>query len=75
MWRRYKPSLQTDNFIKEITIITIAAVVPPYIAATERDYIALYIIGKDVAHRNILKRSKKSLKLNLKNKFKDRFQE
>ena len=66
MRRRYKPSLQTDNFIEEITTITTAAVVPPRTITTERDYIALYITEKDVAHRNILKRSKKSLKLNLK---------
>ena len=66
MWRRYKPSLQTDNFIKEITTITTVAVVPLRITATERDHIALYIIGKDITYKNILTRSKKSLKLNLK---------
>ena len=33
--------------------------------ATNKDYIALYIIRKDITYRNILKRSKKSLKLNL----------
>ena len=33
--------------------------------ATNRDYIALYIIKKDIAYGNILRRSKKSLKLNL----------
>ena len=66
MRRRYKPSLQTNNFIEEIiTIITVAAA-PPCITVTERDYVALYIIGKDVAYRNISKRSKKSLKLSLK---------
>ena len=65
MWKKYKPFLQTNNSIKEITI-TVVAVVPPYITATKRDHIALYIIGKDVAYKNILKRSKKSLKLNLK---------
>ena len=66
MRRRYKPSLQTDNSIEEITTMTVAAVVPPCITATERDYVALYIIGKDVAYKNILKTNKKSLKLNLK---------
>ena len=66
MWRRHKPSLQTDNSIKEITTITTAAIVPPRITVTERDHIALYIIGKDVTYGNILKRSKKSLRLNLK---------
>ena len=66
MWRRYKLSLQTDNFIEEIITITIVAVVPLYITVTERDHVALYIIGKDVTYKNILKRSKKSLKLSLK---------
>ena len=46
-------------------IITIATATTPYITATERDHIALYVIGKDVAHKNILRRNKKSLKLNL----------
>ena len=66
IWRRYKPFLQTDNFIEEIITITIAVVVPPYITATERDHVALYVLGKDVAYRNILKRNKKSLRLNSK---------
>ena len=66
MQRKYKPFLQTNNFIKEIIIIIIAAVVPLYITATKRNYIALYIIGKNTAYKNILKRSKKNLKLNLK---------
>ena len=66
MRRRYKPSLQTDDSIEEITTITIAAVAPLHTTVTERDHVALYIIGKDVTHKNILKRSKKSLKLNLK---------
>ena len=52
--------------IKEITTIIIATIAPLYITATKRDYIALYIIGKDITYKNILKRSKKSLKLNLK---------
>ena len=37
----------------------------PCITATERDYVALYIIGKDITYKNILRRSKKSLKLSL----------
>ena len=66
MRRRYKYFLQTDNFIEEIITITIVAVVPLYITVTERDYVALYVIGKDVAYKNILKRSKKSPRLNSK---------
>ena len=46
-------------------IITIVTVVTLYIIATERNYIALYIIGKDITYRNILRRNKKSLKLNI----------
>ena len=65
MQRRYKPSLQTDDFIKEITTITIVTVVTPCTTATERDHITLYIIGKDVAYKNILRRNKKILKLSL----------
>ena len=63
MWRKYKPFLQTDNSIEEIITIIIVAVVTPRTTATERDYIALYITGKDIIYKNILKRSKKSLKL------------
>ena len=33
--------------------------------ATNKDHIALYITKKNIAYKNILKRSKKSLKLNL----------
>jgi autonomous glycyl radical cofactor GrcA len=69
IWRKYKLSLQTDDFIKEITTITITTVataVTPYIIITDRNHIALYIIRKDIAHENILKRSKKSPRLNLK---------
>ena len=73
MRRRYKPSLQTNNSIEEIITITAAAVVPPYITITERDHIALYIIGNDITYRNILKRSKKSLRLNLKINLKTAF--
>ena len=67
--RKYKLSLQTNNFIKKIITITIIAVVTiatPCITTTNKDHVALYIIRKDVAYGNILKRNKKSLKLNLK---------
>jgi len=69
MWRRYKLSLWTDNSIEEITtttITTVITVVTPYTTATDRNHVALYIIGKDVAYRNILRRNKKSLKLSLR---------
>ena len=66
MQRKYKPFLQTDNSIEEIIIITVTAIAPPYITATERDHVASYIIGKDITYKNILKRSKKSPKLSLK---------
>ena len=66
MWRRHKPSLQTNNSIKEIITITIAAAVPPYTTVTKKDHIALYIIKKDITYKNILKRNKKSPKLSLK---------
>jgi hypothetical protein len=46
--------------------MTTAAAAPLRITVTERDYVALYIIGKDVAYGNILKKSKKSLRLSLK---------
>ena len=39
-----------------ITVVTIA---------TNKDHVALYIIRKDVAYKNILRRNKKSLKLSL----------
>ena len=61
MQRIYKLPLQTNNFIKEIITIIIIVIAT---AATDRDYIALYIIKKDIAHKNILKRNKKSLKPN-----------
>ena len=73
MRRRHKPSLQTDNSIEEIITITITAIVPPYITVTKRDHVTLYIIGKDIAYKNILKRNKKSLKLNLKTSLKTTF--
>jgi len=66
IWRRYKPSLQTNNSIEETTTITAATATTPRITATDRNYVALYIIRKDVAYRNILRRSKKSLKPSLK---------
>ena len=69
MQRRYKLFLQTNNFIKKtitITVITIVTVVTPRITATDKDYIALYIIRKDITYKNILRRNKKSLKLSLK---------
>ena len=46
-----------------MTVVTVAT---PRITVTERDYIALYVIGKDITYKNILKRNKKSLKLSLK---------
>ena len=63
--RRYKPSLQTNNFIKEIITTTAATIATPCITVTERNYVASYIIGKDIAYRDILRRNKKSLKLSL----------
>ena len=36
-----------------------------YTTATKRNYITLYIIGKDITYKNILRRNKKSLKLSL----------
>ena len=69
MRKKYKLFLQTNNSIKKtitITVITVVTVVTPYITATNRDHVALYVIRKDVAHKNILRRNKKSLKPNLK---------
>jgi hypothetical protein len=68
MQRKYKLFLQTDNFIEEtitITIITVVTTAAPYTTITNKDYITSYIIKKDITHKNILGRSKKSLKLNL----------
>ena len=73
MWRRYKPFLQTDDFIEEIITITAVATAPLYTTVTERDHVALYIIGKDITYKNILKRNKKSLKLSLKISLKTAF--
>jgi len=69
MRRRHKLSLQTNDSIEEIitiTITTITTVVTPCITTTDRNYVASYITGKDVAYRNILKRNKKSPRLSLK---------
>jgi len=49
-----------------MTIITIITAATPYITATDRNYVALYIIKKDVTYGNILRRSKKSLRLSLR---------
>ena len=49
-----------------MTIITVVSIVTLYITATNRNYVALYIIKKYTTYRNILRRSKKSLRLNLK---------
>jgi len=73
MRRRYKLSLQTNNSIEEtitITITTVTTVVTPRTTATDRNYVALYITGKDVAYRNILRRNKKSLRLSLRTSLK-----
>jgi len=69
MWRRHKLFLRTDDSIEEtttITVITVTTVVTPRITATDRNHVALYITGKDVAYRNILRRNKKSLRLSLR---------
>ena len=69
MRRRYKLSLQTDDSIEEIitiTVTTVVTAVTPYITVTDRNHVASYIIRKDVAYRNILRRSKKSLRLSLR---------
>ena len=69
MWRKYKLSLRTNDFIEEIittTVTTVVTTATPRITVIDRNYVALYIIKKDAAYRNILKRSKKSLRLSLK---------
>ena len=73
MQRRYKLSLWINNFIEEIITTTIIIVATPYTTATKGNHVALYIIRKDVAHGNILRRSKKSLKLNLRISLKTTF--
>ena len=49
-----------------MTIITIATAVTPCTTATNKNHIALYVIRKDIIYRNIIKKSKKSLRLSLK---------
>ena len=49
-----------------MTVITVATAVTPYITVTNKDYTTLYIIRKDITYKNILKKSKKSLRLSLK---------
>jgi len=69
MRRRYKLSLWTDDFIEETTTMTVTTVttaVTLCTTATDRNHVASYIIGKDVAYGNILRRSKKSLRLSLR---------
>ena len=69
MQRKYKLSLQTNDFIKETTTMTATTVVTavtPYTTTTNRNYIALCITRKDVTYRNILIKNKKSLRLSLK---------
>jgi len=69
MRRRYKLSLQTDNSIKEIITITATTVITaatPHTTATDRNYVTLYITRKDITYRNILRRSKRNLRLSLK---------
>ena len=56
MRRRHKLSIRTDDSIEE-TITTTAITVA---TATERNHVASYVTGKDVAHGDIPRRSKKS---------------
>ena len=53
--------------------MTIVTTEPPYITVTKRNYNTLYIMIKDITYRNILKRSKKSLRLNLKTSLRTAF--
>ena len=46
--------------------MTIVITVTPCTTTTKGNYVALYIIRKDITYKNILRRSKKSLKLSLK---------
>ena len=48
-----------------MTIITVVTAVTPRTTATDKDYVALYVIRKNIIYRNILERNKKSLKLSL----------
>ena len=69
MRRRYKLSLWTNDSIKETittTIITAITVATPRITTTNRNHITSYIIRKNITYRNTLRRSKKSLRPNLK---------
>ena len=47
-------------------VITVTTAVIPYTTATDKNHVALYIIRKDVTYKNILRRSKKSLRLSLR---------
>jgi hypothetical protein len=49
-----------------MTIITVATAVTLCITVADKNHIALYVIKKDITYKNILRRSKKSLRLNLK---------
>ena len=49
-----------------MTTTTIATAETPHITATNRNYIALYITKKDITHKNIPIKNKKSLRLSLK---------
>jgi len=69
MRRRHKFSLRTNNSIEEtitITTTTITTAVTPYITVTNRNHIALFVIRRDITYRNILRKSKKSLRLSLR---------
>jgi len=46
--------------------MTVAIAATPHTTATKGNRIALYITRKDITHGNIPKRSKKSLRLNLR---------
>ena len=46
-----------------MTITTVTTAATPYTTITNRDYAALYVTRKDIAYKNILKKSKKSLRL------------
>ena len=62
IWKRRKPFLQINDFIEKTITMTIITVVT---TATNKDHVTLYVIRKDITYKNILKRSKKSLKLSL----------
>ena len=69
MWRRYKFSLRTNDSIKEtitITTTTVITVVTPHITATDRNYVASFVTRRDITYRNILRKSRKSLRLSLR---------